>query len=88
MPNGKMYHKSCIYHHDSDFKIDNISVDIQTLTKEKENGDLLTEELPKCEYETRQMRHSEENESFFQNPEYYSDWAVYADTTDVKNQFS
>ena len=25
MPDGKMYHKSCIYHHDTEFKIDGIS---------------------------------------------------------------
>ena len=34
MPDGKMYHKSCIYHHDTEFKIDGISGEKQVLTKE------------------------------------------------------
>lgn len=49
MPDGKMYHKSCIYYHDTEFKIENVSEDVQTLTKEMD-GVLTTEELPRCEY--------------------------------------
>jgi len=56
MPDGKMYHKSCIYHHDTDFKVGGVSESVQTLTKENEHGELTTEELAPCAYESRKMK--------------------------------
>lgn len=74
MPDGKMYHKSCIYHHDTEFKIEGISESTQVLTKENEAGVLTSEELAPCAYKPRVMK----NEGELEDLQYYSDWSVYA----------
>ena len=74
MPDGKMYHKSCIYHHDTEFKIEGS-------TPYTENG---SEELPPCEYEPRVMKKDGEVKGL----QYYSDWSVYAQTVQETNKFS
>ena len=74
MPDGKMYHKSCIYHHDTEFKIDGISESTQVLTKENAAGELTSEELTPCAYEPREAN----KEGEVENLQYYTDWAVYA----------
>ena len=73
MPDGKLYHKSCIHHHDSDFKVERVSNSVSIVTSEKE-GELYTEELPACSYQPRAMK----KEGEVKNLQYYSDWSVYA----------
>ena len=72
MPDGKLYHKSCIHYHDDEFQVE--SVDEGSLV----NGEL----FEACPYETREQEVQDENVS------YYSDWAVYAQMAEKRRLFS
>lgn len=57
MPDGKLYHKSCVHLHDSDFKVERLS-DAKTLVTSGENE---AEEMEACPYEPRKMVKSEKD---------------------------
>jgi hypothetical protein len=73
MPDGKLYHKSCVHLHDSDFTVERLS-DAKTLVT---SGEDEAEEMEACPYEPRKMVASEKD-SFLGDLTYYSDWSVYA----------
>jgi len=47
MPDGKMYHNSCIHHHDYEFKVDRLLTG-SLLTTKNEDGHLEQNWLPPC----------------------------------------
>ena len=68
MPDGKLYHVSCVHHHEQNFHVEHIEGDGSTVVKEDGTKTF----LPPCAYPTR-TRTNEVS--------YYSDWSVYAETT-------
>ena len=70
MPDGKMYHISCIHHHEDEFKVQRLEMG-SILSKKNKNGHLYQEWLPPCEYKPKMKEH-------VKNLGHYSDWSVYA----------
>ena len=67
MPNGKLYHKSCIHIHDNHFTVESV-----------DEGSIINGELYEpCKYEPREqvLENQQMDES---DLTYYSDWSVYA----------
>ena len=57
MPDGKLYHKSCVHLHDDAFTVERLS-DAKTLVTSGENE---AEEMEACPYEPRKMPASEKD---------------------------
>ena len=85
MPDGKLYHISCIHHHDDDFKVEKMFTG-SLLTKKNSEGHVEQEWLPPCQYKpkekTPEMIEKENNLG------YYSDWSVYAQMAETEKLFS
>ena len=65
MPNGKLYHKSCIHIHDDHFTVESVV-----------EGSIINGELYEpCKYEPREQVL---DHPIDEGLTYYSDWSVYA----------
>ena len=80
MPDGKLYHISCIHHHDDDFKVQKLFTG-SLLTKKNSEGHVEQNWLPPCQYKPK-MQEKDENLG------YYSDWSVYAQMAETVKNFS
>ena len=74
MPDGKLYHTSCIHHHEDNFRVDRLMTG-SLLSKTNGEGHMEQTWLPPCPYKPRMQEVEKKDEN---NLGYYSDWSVYA----------
>jgi len=71
MPDGKLYHRSCIHHHDEEFHVDLIDGGSMVTTDEG------SEWLPECQHKPKMKEAPKVS--------YYSGWSNYAQQASSKN---
>lgn len=75
MPDGKLYHKSCIHIHDDHFNLERV-----------DGGSMINGQLHEpCKFEPRMQVREQLDEN---DLTYYSDWSVYAQMVEKTKRFS